>query len=535
MQGLVILIVWLSCLFITVGAFCSFSVARKNAQLRMANPVTSEGSNYRGDITEQEAFLWFDEAFVHVRAGSGGAGSNAVKFGKARQHMAPSGGSGGNGGSVIFTVDPSFNTLLGFRGQSSFRSENGADGDLEYANGVSGKDFRVAVPKGTVVIDNSTNTIVGELTREGQELVVARGGMGGGGNAALNGVKGKVAKCTPSEGGERRWLKLELKLVADVGLVGVPNAGKSTLLDAITNARPKIAPYPFTTIVPNLGVCEVGGSLANGGDAMIIADIPGLLEGAHRGVGLGRGFLRHVERCKMIIHIVNGDSPSALQDFDAINRELQLFSPTLAAKPQVVVLNKIDIPHVAEKQTELMAAIRERMAHARLLAISAAGRIGTDDLVERTFKFLQKVKADEASAARKTGSGRVEEQRGGVVGMEGKLVGEEDDDEGVSDQLSAEDNVMNYDIRVENDSTVLLSGRSIDILSEETAAAGTGSRERVDAMVEALNLAEKVELTLLAYNRRKGAGELPSGGIAVKLEGNANRFIIRQGRLLQLS
>jgi hypothetical protein len=242
------------------GGVCnSFSCSNmkyKSPTVLHANPINADGSKYRGDITEEEAFLWFDEAMVFVKAGSGGAGSSAVKFGKARQHVAPSGGSGGDGGNVIFTVDPSFNTLLGFRGKSHYKAEHGREGEQEYANGLKGEDFRVAVPRGTLVIDNTTQIVVGELTEEGQTLTVALGGLGGKGNAALK-MKGERSSAKPPQGGEKRWLKLELKLVADVGLVGVPNAGKSTLLDAITSAKPKIAAYAFTTIVPNLGVCCV--------------------------------------------------------------------------------------------------------------------------------------------------------------------------------------------------------------------------------------------------------------------------------------
>ena len=438
-----------------------------------ANPVTSGGSNLRGDVTEQEAFLWFDEAMIHVKAGSGGAGSNAVKFGKARQHIAPSGGSGGQGGSVIFTVDSSFNTLMEFRGRCSFKAENGQDGDLEYANGNKGDDFKVALPKGTLIRDNSTNEVVGELTQEGEEIVVARGGLGGRGNAAFR-AKGEKSGCTSPQAGERRWLKLELKLVADVGLVGVPNAGKSTLLDAVTNARPKIAPYPFTTIVPNLGVCEINGGKAEGGEAMVIADIPGLLEGAHRGVGLGRGFLRHLERCKMIIHIVNGDSEDPVGDFKAINRELLLFSPTLAKKPQVVVLNKVDLPHVLARQEELLAGIRESMTHTRLLPISAAARQGVDDLVDKTYRFLKKLKADEAREAKL----REEQARQRREG---------------SEELAREEHV-DFAVSVVEAGAVVVSGRFADALVAEALAAGSyyGGGERVASLVESLGLVERI-------------------------------------------
>ena len=290
--------------------------------------------------------------------------------------------------------------------------------------------------------DNTTMELLGELKFPNDQLVVARGGLGGMGNAATKVNKGGKITCTPPQGGERRWLKLDLNLVADIGLVGVPNAGKSTLLDALTNARPKIAAYPFTTIVPNLGVCEMSGStmtmssvdhqhnkykyeaaipnvtdsadsyteevetatqlsakkpqlqaLLGGieGESMIIADIPGLLEGAHRGVGLGRGFLRHIERCKMIIHVINGEAVDPVGDFVAINKELHMFSPILAAKPQIVVLNKIDLPHVMINRESIMRDLQQKMPHTRLLAISAASRIGVSDLTMRTWSFLKKI------------------------------------------------------------------------------------------------------------------------------------------------
>lgn len=383
--------------------FCLSALLRSAPLVRStaiyANPVSADGSSYRGSISEDEAFLWFDEALVFVRGGSGGAGSNAFKLGKNKQQLAPCGGSGGNGGSVILRVDTSFNTLLRFKGTGSFKASPGEAGDQKFANGMYGNDFVVPVPAGTIAIDNSTGLIIGELKSSGDQLVIARGGLGGQGNAAMKAGRGERSVCMPPQGGERRWVKLQLKLVADVGLVGVPNAGKSTLLDAITNAKPKIAAYPFTTIVPNLGVCEIkapGSSIVTG-NTMVFADIPGLIEGAHRGVGLGRGFLRHIERCKIIVHIVNGDSKDPVGDFQAINKELQLFSSLLASKPQVVVLNKIDLPHVAEKQQVLTQQLLQAMTHTRLLTISAAGRLGLSELTEKVWLFLQKLEQDESS------------------------------------------------------------------------------------------------------------------------------------------
>ncbi len=307
---------------------------------------------------------------------------------------------------MVIQADSSFNTLLRFKGSASFKAENGFDGACNFLNGRYGADTIVLVPPGTIIRDENTMDIVGEVKYNTDKIVIAKGGLGGQGNAAAKLGKGGRYVCSPPQGGQRRHLKLELKLVADIGLVGVPNAGKSTLLDAITNARPKIASYPFTTIVPNLGVCDLNRQLDSPdlqlerfkgieGQTMVIADIPGLLEGAHRGVGLGRGFLRHIERCKMIIHVVNGDSSDPLGEFNAINAELKLFSPTLARKPQVVVLNKIDLPGVAAQLGGLMEKMLATMTHTRLVPISAANRVHVPLLVYKTWQFLKKVERDE--------------------------------------------------------------------------------------------------------------------------------------------
>lgn len=336
-------------------------------------------------------------------------------------YAGPIGGSGGGGGSVILEVNSKLNTLLKFKGIANFRAENGMPGECNFLNGRYGDDCIVSVPPGTIIRDADSLKLIGELKNEKDRLVVAKGGLGGQGNGASKATRGGKAICTPPTGGERRNLKLELKLVADIGLVGVPNAGKSTLLDAITNARPKIAAYPFTTIVPNLGVCEVdrfhteqriyheatsidegnepgGLTSSSGGTAgqtMVVADIPGLLDGAHLGVGLGRAFLRHIERCKTIIHVIDGDAEDPVRNYLAINNELQLYSPVLANKPQIVVLNKVDLPSVAERLPELTTRLKGVMPHSRLLTISAAGRVGVADLVAKSWQFLQKIREAE--------------------------------------------------------------------------------------------------------------------------------------------
>jgi GTP-binding protein len=371
-----------------------------NKPILFANPITEDGNSYGRFIDEEDAFLWFDEALLYVRAGSGGTGSSAVKFGPGRQHRYPTGGSGGTGGNIILVADSKISTLLGFRGQSHFRAENGADGDKEYCNGKCGQDLYISVPKGTIIKDNETNIVLGELNFLGDKLLVAKGGYGGKGNAAFKTGIEKAVACPP-QGGEKKWLKIELKLVADIGLVGLPNAGKSTLLGSITNARPKIASYAFTTIVPNLGVCDIDNSnllqheYEKVYDQMVIADIPGLIEGAHLGRGLGRGFLRHVERCKILIHLIDCTRANPVHDYLTINQELLLFSNILANKPQIVVLNKIDRIEDKSFIDSLVQQFQKILPHKRLLVISASDRLGTKELVSRTYSFLRKVIQDE--------------------------------------------------------------------------------------------------------------------------------------------
>lgn len=342
-------------------------------------------------MTGDDSTDCFDEALIYVKGGSGGQGSNAFKFGKGRQHLAPYGGSGGDGSSVYFRLDPNMNTLRRFVKNKSFRAEIGQNGDKEYLNGASAKDLEISLPSGTLVYENETRLLIGEISPKTPKLLVAKGGKGGKGNSA-NYVKGGKVLCSPPDAGEKKWLKLELKLLADVGLIGKPNAGKSTLLKAITNADPKIADYAFTTLVPNLGVCFFDDDIDK---TVVMADIPGLIEGAHLGVGLGKGFLRHVERCQILLHLVSGVSPDPIGDYLAINKELALYSSILATKPQVVLLNKIDIPSVAVKKEEIITKLRMMMPHSRLLVISAKDRIGTHELKQKIWDFLCKIRSQQ--------------------------------------------------------------------------------------------------------------------------------------------
>jgi len=333
-------------------------------------------------------WLFFDRARVSVTAGSGGDGCVAFRREKDKPKMGPCGGNGGRGGSIYLECDEGLNTL---KPEVHFKATSGQNGMGKGRHGESGEDRVVRVPPGTVVRDEEAGGLIGELVDHGDKLRVARGGRGGRGNAAFKTARDTTPRLSErGEPGAERWVSLELKLVADVGLVGCPNAGKSTLLAATTRAAPKVADYPFTTVTPNLGVWQ-----ADDGDVdatFVIADIPGLLEGAHDGVGLGRAFLRHIERCRLLVHVVDGSSEDPVGDFEAVVTELRLFSPWLAAKPSVVALNKLDIPEVREKQEELLQRLRESAGHNRVLAISAATRDGTGTLMKRLRKLVASAK-----------------------------------------------------------------------------------------------------------------------------------------------
>jgi GTP-binding protein len=309
--------------------------------------------------------MFFDKARIYVKAGDGGNGVVAFRREKFVRKGGPNGGSGGRGGNVILKVDPSLNTLSAYQQQIHYRADRGAHGSGSNKTGARGADLVLPVPRGTVVRNADTGELIADLTRPGRSVIVARGGRGGRGNAAFKSARNKAPRIAENgESGEELWITLELKLVADVGIVGVPNAGKSTLLSVVSAAKPKIADYPFTTVEPTLGVAEVNHR------QIVFADIPGLLEGAHTGVGLGLDFLRHIERTRLLVHLVSGDSPDPLGDYEAINQELTLFNPDLAERPQLVVLNKMDLPNAREQWPAFEAAIRSQ--DRPVLAISAA-------------------------------------------------------------------------------------------------------------------------------------------------------------------
>lgn len=339
-----------------------------------------------------DADLIFDEAAIYVKGGNGGNGVVAFRREKFVPLGGPSGGNGGKGGDVILRADRHLNTLLPFKTKVHFKAQRGAHGEGSNKQGKNGQDCIVPVPPGTAVFLRDTGELIADLVADGQEAVVARGGRGGRGNAVFKSAANQAPRfAEKGEPGEERWLRLELKLIADVGIVGVPNAGKSTLLSVASHAKPKIADYPFTTLVPNLGAVVVDNC------DFVLADIPGLIEGAHAGHGLGDRFLRHIERTRLLIHLLNGLSPDPVGDYEAINAELELFNPLLADKPQIVVLNKMDLPEVRNLWPEIRATLLARGVE-QPLAISAINGEGVQDLMRRVSAALAELPKPEAVA-----------------------------------------------------------------------------------------------------------------------------------------
>ncbi|WP_461829017.1 GTPase ObgE [Aquifex sp.] len=331
-----------------------------------------------------------DRVKIYVRGGKGGDGAVAFLREKYRPKGGPAGGDGGKGGDVVLVATNSKHTLLDFKYKKHFIAENGQPGKGKKMHGKDGEDLIIYVPVGTVVKDAQTGEIICDLVKEGQRCVVARGGRGGRGNARFATPTNQAPTyAEKGEPGEERWIILELKLIADVGLIGFPNAGKSTLLSRLTRANPKIADYPFTTLSPNLGVMELDWDRR-----LVIADIPGLIEDAHKGAGLGHEFLRHIERTKLLAHVIDVSDfreRDPIEAFHAINRELELYSPELAKKPQIVVANKIDALTDRSLLKELESYFRERGYD--FYAVSALTGEGLDKLKEGLWKNYEAIKS----------------------------------------------------------------------------------------------------------------------------------------------
>lgn len=332
--------------------------------------------------------MFIDKARIFVKAGNGGNG--AVGFRKEKYVPAggPDGGDGGQGASIIFEVDLGLRTLMDFKYQRKYSAEPGGDGSKSRRAGKNGDDLILKVPAGTIIRDEATGLILADLKEEGDRASIVRGGRGGKGNQHFaNAVRQAPSFAKSGTEGQERWVTLELKMIADVGLLGFPNVGKSTFLSVVTKAKPKIANYHFTTLTPNLGVVET-----KFGESFVLADIPGLIEGAAEGVGLGHDFLRHVERTKVLIHIVDItglEGRNALEDFDKINDELKMYNEKLATRPQVVVANKMDILEDQSIFEEFKNELEGRGY--KVFKMSAATRQGIDDVIAYVTPLLKEV------------------------------------------------------------------------------------------------------------------------------------------------
>jgi GTP-binding protein len=333
--------------------------------------------------------MFIDQVEIQVRSGKGGDGMVHFHREKFIPRGGPDGGDGGKGGDIIFEVKTTLNTLASFRPNQKFKAEDGVNGGPSQMTGRNGKDLMVYVPPGTVLFDADTGELIGDLTKRGETLTVLKGGRGGRGNQHFATSRNQVPRTAEKgEPAQEKRLKLELKLIADIGLIGVPNAGKSTLLSVLTNAKPKIAPYPFTTLEPNLGVADIDEDTT-----VVLADIPGLIEGASQGAGLGHDFLRHIQRTRVLIHLLDGLSEDPVADYSQINSELALFDPNLARKPQIVALNKIDQPEVQERLGDIQKKFGK--LNVELMTISALARTNTRELLIKAYQKLQETPAPE--------------------------------------------------------------------------------------------------------------------------------------------
>ena len=340
---------------------------------------------------------FIDQARIIVRGGDGGDGVVAWRREKFVPKGGPAGGDGGDGGSVVLEVDEGLSTLLDFRYRHEHRAPSGERGGNKDMYGRHGKDIVLRVPGGTMVYDDETSQLLADLRNHGQRFIVARGGKGGRGNIHFATPTDRAPRrCEPGIPGQERVVRLELKLLADVGLVGFPNVGKSSFIARVSAARPKIADYPFTTLVPNLGVVKLSGDRS-----LVLADVPGLIAGAHTGAGLGHQFLRHLERTHALVHILEiGPSPgrTPLRDYLALRRELALYDPELAGRNEIVALNKLDLPETRKRLPALVRLFARRGI--KLHAISAATGEGLPQVLEAAFAAL--VKAREREMAQRT-------------------------------------------------------------------------------------------------------------------------------------
>ncbi|ABA21209.1 Small GTP-binding protein domain protein [Trichormus variabilis ATCC 29413] len=332
---------------------------------------------------------FIDQAQIEVEAGKGGDGIVAFRREKYVPAGGPSGGNGGRGGSVVFVAVENLQTLLDFRYKHIFKADDGGRGGPNNCTGASGKDLIVQVPCGTTIYDAETGDLLGDLTQPNQQLLIAAGGKGGLGNQYFLSNRNRAPEYSlPGLPGERKLLRLELKLLAEVGIIGLPNAGKSTLISSLSAARPKIADYPFTTLIPNLGVVR-----KPTGDGTVFADIPGLIEGAADGAGLGHDFLRHIERTRVLLHLIDATSDDVIRDYNTIEQELQAYGRGLSERMQIVALNKIDAVDRETVDLDALATQLNHLSHAPVFLISAVTRTGLEPMLQEVWGILDQVNA----------------------------------------------------------------------------------------------------------------------------------------------
>jgi len=321
---------------------------------------------------------FLDQAKIYIKAGDGGSGSASFRREKFIEFGGPDGGDGGKGGSIIFVANKNLNTLIDFRYQQHFKAERGQNGKGKRKTGKNGKDLILKVPIGTQIFEEDNNTLVDDLTISEQKLIIANGGKGGLGNVRFKSSTNRSPrKKTDGKEGESFWIWLQLKVIADIGIIGMPNSGKSSLLSALTSAKPKIANYPFTTINPNLGVASYKNR------EITLADIPGLIEGAHEGIGLGDKFLRHIERCKSILHLIDITNDGLIENYLKVRKELFKYSNKLEKKREIVVFNKIDM--ISKEEINKKLDIFRKKINKKVLLISALKHAGLKDIKENLF------------------------------------------------------------------------------------------------------------------------------------------------------
>ena len=324
---------------------------------------------------------FLDEAKIYLEAGDGGNGCMSFRHEKYVEYGGPNGGDGGAGGNIIFRAVRNLNTLIDFRYQQHFRAQKGRPGEGSERTGKSGDDLIIKVPVGTVILAEDKKTVIADMVTDGEEVLVAKGGRGGWGNVHFKSSTNQAPeRADPGKPGDKLAVWLRLKLIADIGLIGFPNAGKSTLLSVLTSARPKIANYPFTTLHPNLGVFYLYDK------EYVIADLPGLIEGASEGVGLGHRFLGHAERCKIILHLIDGTADNVVESYKTIQSELLNYGDVLEHKPEIIVLNKID--SLSEDEVAEKVKLLKKASKKEVIAISGIAQIGLEDLKKSIYKIL---------------------------------------------------------------------------------------------------------------------------------------------------